>query len=42
MIYLNIGSNLPSKFGDRFINIEKAIDLLTSKSIKLEKSFEFL
>ncbi len=41
MIYLNIGSNLPSKFGDRFINIEKAIDLLTSKSIKLEKVSSF-
>ena len=31
MIYLSIGSNLNSKFGNRFDNITKAVSLLKNK-----------
>jgi 2-amino-4-hydroxy-6-hydroxymethyldihydropteridine diphosphokinase len=35
MIHLNIGSNLDSKFGNRFDNISKAINLLISSKLKI-------
>ena len=35
MIFLGIGSNLPSKYGDRFDNINLAISLLESYGIKI-------
>ena len=41
MIYLNIGSNLSSVYGNRFKNIEKSISLLISKDIKLIKISSF-
>ena len=41
MIYLNIGSNLNSIFGDRFTNITKAIDFLIQKKIKIKKFSDF-
>ena len=37
MIHLNIGSNLSSKFGNRFDNISMAIDLLINSKIKINK-----
>ena len=37
MIYLNIGSNLSSNYGNRFKNIEKSVSLLVSRDIKLIK-----
>ena len=41
MIYLGIGSNLSSKFGDRFQNINTAIDYLGKFNIKVEKKSSF-
>ncbi len=41
MIYLSIGSNLNSKFGNRFDNIAKTISLLQSKKIKIIKASNF-
>ena len=41
MIHLNIGSNLNSKFGDRFDNITIAIDLLLSAKVKIKRISNF-
>ena len=41
MIHLNIGSNLNSKFGNRFDNITIAIDLLISAKVKIKKISNF-
>jgi len=41
MIYLSIGSNLNSKFGNRFENITKAVSLLKNKKIKIKKISNF-
>ncbi len=41
MIHLNIGSNLNSKFGNRFDNISIAIDLLLSAKLKIKKISNF-
>ena len=41
MIHLNIGSNLDSKFGNRFDNISYAINLLVSSSLKIIKISNF-
>ena len=41
MIHLNIGSNLNSKFGNRFDNITIAIDLLLSAKVKINKISNF-
>ena len=41
MIHLNIGSNLDSKFGDRFENISLAINLLINSSLKIIKISNF-
>ncbi len=41
MIHLNIGSNLVSKYGDRFENIRVAIDLLIKSKIKIIKISNF-
>ncbi len=41
MIYLGIGSNLPSSFGDRFTNINLAISSLQEKEINLVKKSSF-
>ena len=41
MIHLNIGSNLSSKFGNRFDNISMAIDLLINSKIKINKISSF-
>ena len=41
MIYIGIGSNLASSFGDRFKNIELAISLIQKKKIKLIKKSSF-
>ena len=41
MIHLNIGSNLNSKFGNRFDNITIAIDLLLSSKVKIKKISNF-
>ncbi len=41
MIYLNIGSNLPSADGDRKTNIIKAIDYLKKLKLKLIKISSF-
>jgi|TARA_B110000467_G_C18284289_1_gene460590 2-amino-4-hydroxy-6-hydroxymethyldihydropteridine diphosphokinase len=41
MIYLNIGSNLNSQFGDRFNNINKAASLLLSEKILIKKISNF-
>ena len=41
MIHLNIGSNLNSKFGDRFDNISIAINLLISSKFKINKISNF-
>ena len=37
MIHLNIGSNLDSKFGDRFDNISIAINLLIESKFIIKK-----
>jgi len=41
MIHLNIGSNLNSKFGNRFKNISIAIDLLIKSKLKINKISNF-
>ena len=41
MIHLNIGSNLNSKFGNRFDNITIAINLLLSAELKIKKISNF-
>ena len=41
MIYIGIGSNLSSSFGDRFKNITLAIDYFQSNKIKLIKRSSF-
>ena len=41
MIYLGIGSNLSSSFGNRFININSAISYLQQKQINLIKKSSF-
>ena len=41
MIFLGLGSNLPSKFGDRFKNIEKAIFYLQNLNINVVKKSSF-
>jgi len=41
MIHLNIGSNLESKFGNRFENILLAIDLLINSKLKIKKISNF-
>ena len=41
MIHLNIGSNLPSKYGSKFINISIAVDLLIKAKIKVKKISNF-
>ena len=41
MIILGIGSNLPSRFGDRFKNIELAISFLESHNIQIIKKSSF-
>ena len=42
MIYLNIGSNLPSREGGRENNILKAINYLKKLNIKFNKNIKFL
>ena len=41
MIHLNIGSNLESKFGNRFKNISTAINLLIDSKLKIIKISNF-
>ena len=41
MIFLGLGSNLPSKYGDRFANINLAISSLESYGIKVIKRSSF-
>ena len=41
MIHLNIGSNLDSKFGNRFDNILVAINLLINSKVKINKISSF-
>ncbi len=41
MIYLSIGSNLKSRFGDRFDNIRKTLNLIEEKKIKINKISNF-
>ena len=41
MIHLNIGSNLESKFGDRFENISTAINLLSKLKVQIKKISDF-
>ena len=41
MIHLNIGSNLMSKHGSRFENINIAINLLIESKIKIKKISNF-
>jgi len=41
MIHLNIGSNLDSKFGNKFKNISIAIELLINSKIKIKKISNF-
>tara|TARA_B100000700_G_scaffold327889_1_gene443900 strand:+ start:1363 stop:1875 length:513 start_codon:yes stop_codon:yes gene_type:complete len=41
MIFLGVGSNLPSSFGDRFKNIELAATYLQSNQIKILKKSSF-
>lgn len=41
MIFLNIGSNLSSKFGNRFSNINKSLNLLENSNIKVLKKSSF-
>ena len=41
MIHLNIGSNLESKFGNRFKNIYIAINLLINANVKIIKTSNF-
>ena len=41
MIFLGVGSNLPSSFGDRFANINLAISYLEKNGIKVIKKSSF-
>ena len=41
MIFIGIGSNLPSKYGNRFKNIELAISFLEKKGVKVLKKSSF-
>ena len=41
MIFLGLGSNLPSKYGDSFTNIKLAISSLESYGIKVIKKSSF-
>jgi len=41
MIFIGIGSNLPSGFGDRFRNVDFAISFLQKKGVKLLKKSSF-
>ena len=41
MIHLNIGSNLVSKFGNRFENISTAINFLINSKVKISKISDF-
>ena len=41
MIFLGIGSNLNSKFGNRFSNIKKTVDLILHEKIKIKKISNF-
>ncbi len=41
MIFLNIGSNLNSKFGNRFDNIQKSLSLLSLKKIEIKSKSSF-
>jgi 2-amino-4-hydroxy-6-hydroxymethyldihydropteridine diphosphokinase len=41
MIHINIGSNLDSKFGNRFDNISMAINMLTESKLKIIKISNF-
>ena len=41
MIYIGIGSNLPSVYGNKLKNIELAVALLKEKGIKLLKKSSF-
>ena len=41
MIFLGVGSNLPSSFGDRFANINLAISYLETNGIKVIKKSSF-
>ena len=41
MIFLGIGSNLDSKFGNRFLNIKKTIDLISLEKIRVSKISSF-
>ncbi len=41
MIHLNIGSNLKSKYGSRFNNINITVNLLTDAKIKIKKISNF-
>ena len=41
MIFIGIGSNLPSRFGNKFKNIDLAISLLQKEGVKLFKKSSF-
>jgi 2-amino-4-hydroxy-6-hydroxymethyldihydropteridine diphosphokinase len=41
MIFLGLGSNLSSKYGDKFVNIDLAISFLEAYGIKLIKKSSF-
>ena len=41
MIFLGIGSSLKSKFGNRYENIKKSIDLISKEKIKVKKISSF-
>ena len=41
MVILSLGSNLPSKFGDKFDNLKHALSLLKQKGILIEKESSF-
>ena len=41
MIHINIGSNLESSFGNRFVNISTAINLLINSKLKIIKISDF-
>ena len=41
MIFLGIGSNLNSKFGNRFFNIKKTLDFISDEKIKVKKKSSF-
>jgi len=41
MIYLGLGSNLPSKYGNRFDNIDIAVSKLAENNIKIIKRSSF-